>query len=143
MNAARKTKPTAAARGAPSSIAVGVNVVDSSAWLEYLAGSDQAAHFAAAIEDTEHLVVPVIVLYEVFKKLKREQGEDAALRVAAHMQRGELVEIDADLALHAATLDLPMADSLIYATALRHQATLWTQDAHFKGLTGVRHFPKP
>jgi predicted nucleic acid-binding protein len=120
----------------------GFNVVDSSAWLEYFFDTPQAGSFAAAIEDTAHLVVPVITLYEVFKKVFRTHGEDAALQVAAQMQQGELVNLDEGLALEAAKLALPMADSLIYATAQRYQATLWTQDQHFEGLPSVRYFPK-
>jgi toxin FitB len=143
--AARKPAPRPAgeprkAGAAPA--AATANVVDSSAWLEYLAGSARAEPFAEAIEDTLRLVVPVVCLYEVFKKLRREHGEHAALRVAAHMQRGRVVDVDADLALHAATLGLPLADSLVYATAQRHDATLWTQDADLDGLPGVRYFAK-
>lgn len=118
------------------------NVVDSSAWLEYFFDTPQARHFAAAIEDTERLVVPVIVLYEVFKKVLLGHGEDAALRVAAQMQQGELVDIDGPLVLEAAGLGLPLADSLIYAVARRRDAVLWTQDQHFEGLKDVRYFAK-
>jgi len=118
------------------------NVVDSSAWLEYFLDTALAASFAPAIEDPERLVVPVITLYEVFKKVLRTHGEDAALQVAAQMQQGELVNVDEGLALEAAKLPLPLADSLIYATAQRHGATLWTQDQRFQGLPGVRFFQK-
>ena len=118
------------------------NVVDSSAWLEYFFDTATAASFAPAIEDPARLVVPVITLYEVFKKVLRTHGEDAALQVAAQMQQGELVNVDEGLALGAAKLQLPLADSLIYATAQRHGATLWTQDQHFEGLPGVRFFKK-
>ena len=104
-----------------------LNVVDSSAWLEYFADTPRAKLFAAAIEDTVNLVVPVVVLYEVCNKVRRERGEDAVLQVAAAMESGLLIEVDARLALDASRLDLPLADSLIYATALRHGATLWTQ----------------
>lgn len=120
----------------------GKNVVDSSAWLEYLTGSPRARHFAAAIEDAEHLVVPVVSIYEVFKKVQRERGERDALEVAAIMQSGDVVDIDMSLCLEAAHLDLPLADSLIYATALRHGATLWTQDEDFAGREGVKYFSK-
>jgi toxin FitB len=120
----------------------GFNVVDSSAWLEYFFDTAQAATFAAAIEDTEHLIVPVICLYEVFKKVHRSHGEDAALQIAAQMQQGELINVDEGLALEAAKLALPLADSLIYATARRFNATLWTQDQHFDGLAGVRYVAK-
>lgn len=118
------------------------NVVDSSAWLEYFADSEAAGQFAAVIEDPERLVVPVITLYEVFKKVFRERGEGAALQVVSMMQEGQVVDFDVALALDAARYPLPLADSLIYATAQRHGATLWTQDAHFQDLPGVRYFPK-
>ena len=119
------------------------NVVDSSGWLEYFTGSDRASLFAPAIEDTENLIVPVISVYEVFKKVLRERGEDDALQVASMMQVGHLIEVDFALALEAGRHPLPLADSLIYATAMRQQATLWTQDEHFKNFPNVRYFPKP
>jgi predicted nucleic acid-binding protein len=118
------------------------HVVDSSGWLEYLADSNRAPLFAPAIEDTENLLVPAIVLYEVFKKVLRERGENEALQVASVMQAVKLIPFDADLALEAARHPLPLADSVIYATALRHGATVWTQDEHFSGLPQVRFFPK-
>jgi toxin FitB len=118
------------------------NVVDSSGWLEYFTDSDRATFFASAIEDAESLVVPVISIYEVFKKVLRERGEDAALQVASLMQAGKVIDLDSALALEAARYPLPLADSLIYATAMRSEATLWTQDEHFKDLPNVRYFPK-
>ena len=119
-----------------------LNVVDSSAWLEYLTGGVHATHFAAAIEDSRHLIVPVIVLYEVFKKVLRERGEQQALQVAGAMHAGKVVAVDAALALDAARFSLPLADSLIYATAQRLGALVWTQDDDFKGLPGVQYFAK-
>ena len=119
-----------------------MNVVDSSAWLEYLAGTDRAELFAMAIEDTGNLIVPAISIYEVYKKVLRERGEDMAAQVYGLMSLGKIVELDATLALEAARLSLPMADSIIYATALRHDAMLWTQDSHFEGTQGVRYFKK-
>lgn len=116
-----------------------MNVVDSSGWLEYFADSPRADLFAEAIEDTAALVVPVVSLYEVFKKVWRDRGEHLALRCAAQMQQARVIPLDTALALKAATLELPLADSLIYATALQHGALLWTQDAHFEGLPGVRY----
>lgn len=118
------------------------NVVDSSGWLEYLADSERAPLFSQAIEDTANLVVPVISLYEVFKKVLRERGEGVALQVASMMQSGRVVTLDSSLALDAARHALPLADSVIYATALHHRATLWTQDEHFKDLPNVRYFAK-
>ena len=121
----------------------GANVVDSSGWLEYFADSDRASLFAAAIEDTANLFVPVISIYEVFKKVLRERGEDDALQAAGAMQAGRLIDLDLALALDAARYSLPLADSIIYASALRHNATLWTEDEHFKDLPNVRYFPRP
>ena len=118
------------------------NVVDSSGWLEYFTDSDRAALFADAIEDSENLLVPVISIYEVFKKVLRARGEDDALQVASMMQNGRVIDLDCSLALEAARHGLPLADSMIYATAMRHGATLWTQDEHFKDLANVRYFPK-
>ena len=118
------------------------NVVDSSGWLEYFADSNRASLFAKAIEDTGNLIVPVISIYEVFKKVLRERGEDDALQAAGMMQAGIIVDIDGALALEAARYSLPLADSFIYATAIRHEATLWTQDEHFEQLPNVRYFPR-
>lgn len=118
------------------------NVVDSSGWLEYFTGSDRADLFAAAIEDTASLLVPVVLIYEVFKKVLRERGENDALQVASVMQAARVIDLDAALAMDAARYSLPLADSIIYATAVLHAATLWTQDEHFKELPQVRYFPK-
>lgn len=118
------------------------NVVDSSGWLEYFTDSDRAPLFASAIEDAENLFVPVISIYEVFKKVLRVRGEDAALQIASMMQVGQVIELDAALAMEAARHPLPLADSIIYAVTMHHRATLWTQDDHFRGLPNVRFFPK-
>ncbi len=124
----------------------GPNVVDSSAWLEYFADGGGASHFARAIEAVERLVVPAICLVEVFKSVLRQRGESDALQAAALMQQGTVVELDATLALSAATLGLahrlPLADSVVYATALRVGGVVWTQDADFEGLPEVEYFPK-
>ncbi|CAN5795336.1 hypothetical protein BH11PSE8_BH11PSE8_08850 [soil metagenome] len=117
-------------------------VLDSSCWIEYFADSDRADLFAPAIESVESLIVPVITVYEVVKKLARETGDETASSALSLMQRGRIVDIDLNLALEAAVKGLPMADSLIYATALRHGAMLWTQDSHFEGLPGVKYFAK-
>lgn len=119
------------------------NVVDSSGWLEYLTDSNRAPFFAPAVEDAGNLLVPVISIYEVFKKVLRERGEDAALQVASVMQCGRLIELDSGLAFEAARYPLPLADSLIYATAMRHEATLWTQAEHCRDLPNVRFFQNP
>lgn len=123
------------------------NVADSSAWLEYFAGGPNAEHFANAIEDTSALVVPSITLLEVFKRIARQRDEATALQYVAVMQQGRVVELDAALAIHAADLGLrhklPLADSVIYATAQRARAVVWTQDADFEGLADVRYWPIP
>lgn len=100
------------------------HVVDSSGWLEYLLDSDRASLFADAIEDTPHLIVPVITLYEVYKKTLRERGEDEAREAALAMQTGRVIDLDVALALEASRHPLPLADSLIYATTLCYHATL-------------------
>jgi predicted nucleic acid-binding protein len=121
-----------------------MNVVDSSAWLEYFADGPNAAFFAAAIEDKSRLVVPAIVIYEVFKRLLQlQRSESEALIAVAVLQGGRVVDLDAPLALAAARLGadlkLPLADSVVLATARRAEATLWTQDSDFEGLANVRY----
>ena len=117
-------------------------VLDSSCWLEHFIDSDRAALFAKAIDATHSLIVPIVTVYEVFKKLAREAGDEVASAALTLMQQGRVVEIDLALALAATRYALPLADSLIYATAQAHKATLWTQDAHFEGLQGVKYFAK-
>ncbi|MFZ5818830.1 MAG: type II toxin-antitoxin system VapC family toxin [Chloroflexota bacterium] len=123
-----------------------MNIVDSSGWLEYFAEGRNTDFFAPAVEDTQNLLVPVICIYEVFKKLLQQSGLNEAQIHVSDMKQGKVIEIDESLALSAATLSadlkLPMADSLILATARLHNATLWTQDEHFKGLDGVEYIEK-
>lgn len=123
-----------------------MNVVDSSGWLEYFADGPNAAAFAKPIQATGTLVVPTLALFEVFKRVMSQRGEDAALEAAAVMRQGRVVSLDDALALEAARLSidhrLPMADSIILATARAHRATLWTQDADFKNVESVRYLPK-
>jgi predicted nucleic acid-binding protein len=123
-----------------------VNVVDSSGWLEYFAGGRHARAFEPVLEDLESLLVPAVSIYEVFKVLLREAGEEAAIQGVAAMQRGRVVDLTVPRALEAAALSvqhsLPMADSIILAAAREHGATVWTLDAAFRGLAGVRYFAK-
>ncbi len=120
-----------------------MNVVDSSAWLEYFADGPNAGFFAPAIEAAEELIVPSIALLEVFKRLLQQRSESEALQAAAIMRQGKIVDLDGALALSAAavgvTNKLPLADSIILATARRFDATVWTQDADFDGLPGVKY----
>lgn len=123
-----------------------MNLVDSSAWLEYFADGPNAGPFSAAIENSQDLVVSTINLYEVFKRVLQQRNEDAALRAVAVMGHGHLIDVDESIALHAATLSarhrLPMADSLILATARAMDAVLWTRNSDFEGIEGVRYHAK-
>ena len=123
-----------------------MNVVDSSGWLEYFADGPNADFFAPVIENIADLVVPSLSLYEVFKRVLQQRSEGDALQAVATMMQGEVVDLDSRLALEAAKVSveirLPMADSVILATARMHNATLWTQDRDFEGLTGVEYVEK-
>ena len=123
----------------------GPNVVDSSAWLEYFADGPGAEHFASAIEAVDRLVVPAICVLEVFKVVLRQRGEGDALQAVALMQQGTVVDLDASLALAAAKIGidhkLPLADSVVYATAQQVGGVVWTQD-DFDGLPNVEFFRK-
>ena len=123
-----------------------MNVVDSSAWLSYFAGDKNAETFAKPIENIEKLIVPSITIAEVFKCILRQRDEDVALEAIAHMEQGKIIPLDSELAVNAAQygvdFKLPLADSIIYATAKKYNATVWTQDADFKSLEGVNYFSK-
>jgi len=123
-----------------------LNVVDSSGWLEFFADGANASFFAKPITDTERLIVPTICLLEVFKRVLQQRGENAALQAVAHMRQGRVVALDADIALAAAHLGishkLPLADSVMLATARHFNAVLWTQDADFEGIEGARFVSK-
>lgn len=118
-----------------------MNVVDSSGWLEYLADGPNASFFAPAIERSADLLVPTLSIFEVFKRVLGQRDESQALQSIALMHQGQVVELTASLALDAARLSrsarLPMADSIMLATARAHGATLWTQDSDFEGLPDV------
>jgi predicted nucleic acid-binding protein len=120
-----------------------MNLVDTSGWLEFLFDGPNAAVFAPAIEAPSTLVVPVICLYEVFKKVNSIADEARALQAVAQMKQGQVVDVTEEIALRAALISLkhrlPMADSLILATAWARRAELWTQDEHFAGFPGVKY----
>ncbi len=106
--------------------------------------SAQASLYAPAVAKTRQLIVPLITVYEVYKKLRRELSDVIAREAIGLMRQGELIEADLTITLAAAAhTELAMADSLIYATAQRHGAVVWTQDAHFEELPGVKFFRKP
>jgi len=123
-----------------------MNVVDSSAWLSYFAGDANSSVFSRPIEKVDKLLVPSITITEVFKCILRQRGEDLALEAIAHMEQGKVIPLDSFLAIDAAQygvdLKLPLADSIIYATAQKFNAVIWTQDADFKSLDGVQYFSK-
>jgi toxin FitB len=123
-----------------------LNIVDSSAWLSYFAGDDNAEYFSEPIENTADLLVPSITIAEVFKIILRQRDEDSALAAIAQMEQGQLILLDSRLAIDAAyyglKYKLPLADSIIYATAMKYDAIIWTQDNDFESLIGVRYFPK-
>jgi len=123
-----------------------MNIVDSSGWLEYFSKGTNAKKFLKPLKDTANLIVPVITIYEVFKVVLRERGENEALLVAAAMQRGSVLDLTTKIALAASKLSLkhklPMADSIILATAQLTNAVLWTQDIDFKGIPNVKYFSK-
>ncbi len=123
-----------------------MNVVDSSGWLEYFADAANAPFFAPAIEETESLIVPAVSVYEVFKRVSLQSGENQALEAVAAMIQAQVIVFDTTLALSAAKLSidhkLPMVDSMILATARAYDATLWTQDRDFAQIEGVKYVEK-
>ena len=124
-----------------------MNVIDSSGWLEYFIGGKNANFFAPVIEDTANVIVPTISIFEVFKRTLVEKNRENALEAVAMMYDGKIVDLDREIALIAAELSfelkLPMADSIILATARANDAILWTQDMHFNGLARVKYIKKP
>jgi predicted nucleic acid-binding protein len=123
-----------------------VNLVDSSAWLEYFADGPNAAFFAHAIENQRELIVPTIVIFEVYKRIRQQRDDRSALAAIAILYHGRIVDLTAALGLRAAQIShsekLPMADSIILATARSEEAIIWTQDGDFQSLEGVKYRAK-
>lgn len=123
-----------------------MNLVDTCGWLEYIADSVNSVNFEKAILNIEELIVPTIVIYEVFKKIINDYDEDKALMITAHMKLGKVVDFDETTAVYAAKISsekkLAMADSIIYATAERYGAVIYTQDDHFSKFKNVKYFRK-
>jgi len=123
-----------------------MNIVDSSGWLAYFADEPNAKHFLAPLSDPAALVVPTVTIYEVFKVILRESGENDALQAAMAMEKGAVVDLTASLAIAASKLslehDLPMADSIILATAQEFSAVIWTQDSDFANIDNAKYFPR-
>ncbi len=123
-----------------------MNIVDSSGWLAYFADEPNAKHYLRPLNDTDSLVVPTVTIYEVFKVVLRESSENEALQAAVAMRKGRVVDLTASMAIAASKLslkhNLPMADSIILATAKEFEATIWTQDSDFKNIDDVKYFSK-
>ena len=123
-----------------------MNVVDSSGWIEFFVSGPNAGFFETPLNAEDELLVPSVIVLEVYRYVLRKEGREKALSVAATMRQGRVINLDAGLAIEAAELGashgLPLADSIIYASALTYEATLWTQDADFDGLDHVEYRPK-
>jgi toxin FitB len=123
-----------------------VIVIDSSGWIEFFTDGPLADEYASRLRKLTAVVTPVIVIYEVYKRLKRELSEDDAVIAVSAMQRSQVVAIDQEIALTAADLSLEhrlaMADALVLATARKFKAELVTSDRDFEGVTGVTYLRK-
>ena len=121
-----------------------MNLVDSSGWLEYFSDGRNAKYFAPIIENTEELIVSAINIYEIYKKVLTERDENIAIQIVALMQQANVIEVNSSIAIQSAKFSsefkIPMADSIIYTTARMNNAIVWTQDADFMGLNGVKYF---
>ena len=123
-----------------------MNIIDSSGWLEYFSNGPNAENYLTPLSDTSSLIVPVITIYEVFKVVLRESTENDALQAVASMEKGKVVDLSASIAMHASKLslkhNLPMADSIILATARAYECIIWTQDSDFQDIEGVKYFSR-
>ncbi len=123
-----------------------MNIVDSSGWLEYFSGGPNSDKFEIPLKDTSSLIVPVISIYEVFKVVLREAGENEALQAIASMQKGSVIDLTTSIALNASRISLkyslPMADSIIFSTAQYYECVIWTQDSDFENLPNVNFYKK-
>ena len=121
-----------------------MNIIDSSGWLEYFSDGPNAKHYLPPLNDTSTLIVPVITIYEVFKVVLRESSEDLALQAVAAMLKGKVIDLTFIIAMKASKLslrhDLPMADSILLATAREYKCVIWTQDSDFQHIEGVNYF---
>ncbi len=123
-----------------------MNIIDSSGWLEYFVDGPNASFFSRPLEETADLIVPTITIYEVFKVVLRQRNESDALQAVALMEQGSVVDLTPAISIQAAKMsiehNLPMADSIILATARIYEATIWTQDSDFKEINGVKYIAK-
>ena len=118
-----------------------MTLVDSFGWIEYLAEGRLAGRYEEYLSNLAEVVTPTIVLYEVYKKLRRECKEEEALLVVAQIMKTKVVSLTEEISLLAAEVSLkqalPVADSVVYATALKEACPVVTSDPHFKGLEDV------
>jgi predicted nucleic acid-binding protein len=123
-----------------------MNLLDSSCWLEYISDSPLACLIEPVIKNLQELIVPSVTIYEVAKKLLLEKDQDYALNIVRQMMQGIVINLDGDLGIYSAMIGkdyhLPLADSIIYATALKYECTLWTTDRHFEKLPNVHYLSK-
>jgi predicted nucleic acid-binding protein len=123
-----------------------MNVVDTSGWLEYFEGGQNAKEFSIPIKEINELVVPTICIYEISKIILRESDENHLIQALAAIQKGKIIALTPSISTAAAKVSLkyklPMADSIIYTTAKQFDATVWTQDIDFKDLPNVNYIQK-
>jgi len=121
-------------------------IIDSSCWVEYFSGTEISKKFINFIHNTIDILIPTIILNEVFKKLIYSVPEKEALFAIAQMEESKIIDLSRDLALEAARYSklykLPLADSIIYATAMKYNSEIYTLDKHFEGLPNVKYFEK-
>jgi toxin FitB len=124
-----------------------MTTVDSVGWLAFLRGEALSAAYRPYLARRADLLCPTIIICEVCRRIELDSGEEAATEAAAYLHDTQVVPLDEDLATFAAHVGLdhhlPLADAIIYATALRHRAGLVTSDAHFQGLPLVTYHPRP
>ena len=118
-----------------------MNLIDSSGWIEFFSEGPRVSEYANYLKDLSQIVTPTIVLYEVYKKIKKDRTEEEALLAVSFMKKTQIIPLEESIALLAADLSLkfsfPMADAMVYATAVEKNAELITSDAHFKDLEKV------
>jgi len=118
-------------------------LMDSSGWIEFFTGGPLAHRYSTYLTPAHEIVTPTIVLYEVYKKIKRERGEETAVLLAGRISATQIIPLTESVALLAADLSLQhglaMADAIVYATARDQEAQLVTGDADLKDLPDVVH----
>ena len=123
-----------------------MNIVDASGWIEFFLAGTNGPKFKPVIENTSELLVSSVNMYEVHRVLSRKLPSELRDMCLEVMRRAPVIELNDERAIAASELSLKhslaMADAAMYAIALEHKAVLWTQDADYQGLKGVKYFPK-